>query len=103
MTDPTGALLSANVLNGQIQVSTLAADGTTVLESSTPYVAGGLIPSPPLLDVTLLGLGANGEYAYVTIPTTQPFYGVKITFSAGLVSLLSAVDVDTACAAVDVP
>ena len=96
--DPTGALLSANVLNGNIQVSTLV--GTTVQETSTPYVAGGLIPLPPLLDITLLGLG-SGNGAYVTIPATKPFDAVQITFNTGLVSALSSVKVFGACAAVD--
>ena len=95
--DPTGALLSANVLNGNIQVSTLA--GGIVQESSTPYVPGGLLPLPPLLDVTLLGLGNGG--AYVTIPATKPYDAIKVTFNTGLVSALSAVKVVSACATVD--
>lgn len=98
VTDPTGALLSANVLNGEIRVSTLLAG--TVQETSTPYVAGGLIPLPPLLDITLLGLGAGGG-AYVTLPTTKPYDAIRVTFSTGLVSALSTVNVNSACAAVD--
>jgi len=96
--DPTGALLSANVLNGQIQVATLL--NGAIQQSSTPYVAGGLIPLPPLLDITLLGLGAGGG-TYVTIPTTLPYDAIQVTFGTGLVSLLSTVNVDSACATVD--
>ncbi|PTU31977.1 hypothetical protein [Stenotrophobium rhamnosiphilum] len=98
VTDPSGALLSANVLNAEIRVTTLL--GGVVQETSIPYVAGGLIPLPPLLDITLLGLGAGGG-AYVTLPTTKPFDALRVTFSTGLVSALSSVNVTTACAAVD--
>jgi hypothetical protein len=102
ITDPTGALLSANVLNGQITVTTLAADGSD-LDSSTPYVPGGILPPlSQLLDVTLLGLGTGPTGgAWVSFVAPQPYYGVKVTFSTGLVSALSSMSVDTACATVD--
>lgn len=96
--DPTGALLSANLLGSTIVLDTLDAAGNVLETNGTAsYSPPGLLVNP--LDLTLLGLG-NGAGTVVALanPTTSAFSAIRITFIPGLVGALSSVDVSAACA-----
>jgi len=90
---PAGSLVLAELLS-QIQVSTLR---NGVVQQST----GATIP----LRLDLLGIELinNSETALASIAATEPYDALRLTFNSGLASLLSTVQVYSACAATNIP
>ncbi|WP_162932405.1 Ig-like domain-containing protein [Solimonas sp. K1W22B-7] len=86
-------ILSAQLL-GSLEVTTVRRTLTGFEEIND---AG---TSSELLRLTLLGirLPAAPQFLLSTGPTTVPYDGVKLTFSGGLLSLLTSLNVNTACA-----
>ncbi|MGQ0698464.1 MAG: Ig-like domain-containing protein [Panacagrimonas sp.] len=99
ITRPTGRILIAEVL-AQIEVSTLL-DGQ-VQETTSPNIP---------LRADLLGLellGGQGDAALITIPTSEPYDALRLTFKSGLLTAglqngLSNVNVFQACATASLP
>lgn len=99
---PVGELLQAEVL-AQIQVSTL-------LNGVVQQTSAGPGPTVPLR-VDLLGNDITGGAgsAFVTIPATQPYDALRLTFVSGVVTagilenLLQTVNVYQACSSVTLP
>lgn len=90
---PAGSLVLAEILS-QIEVSTLK-DG--VVQQST----GATIP----LRLDLLGveLTTNSDTALASIAATEPYDALRLTFNSGLASLLTSVQVYSACAVTNLP
>lgn len=91
---PAGNVVLAQVL-AALQVSTLAADGT-VIESSGPII-------PLRLDLLGLELIPNADTGLISLTATQPYQGLRFTANAGIASLLTNVQVYSACAATTLP
>jgi len=92
---PVGNVALAQILAG-LQVSTLTADGTIVESSALPTI-------PLRLDLLGIEVIPNANTGLVSITTTQPYRGVRLSANAGLASLLTSVQVYSACAASAVP
>lgn len=87
---PGSELLSLEALS--------ALDVTTLLDGQVVESSSALIP----LRLTLLGqviIGTQG--AILSIPTTQPYDAVRLSFSSGLASALTRTNVFNACAVVE--
>ncbi|MDT0496976.1 Ig-like domain-containing protein [Algiphilus sp. W345] len=92
---PAGVLLTAEI-GSQVEVSTLL--NGIVQESS-----GDTLP----LRLDLLGAqltdNVDSDAALATIPTTMPYDSLRLTFHAGLATVLSSVQINAACATAAIP
>lgn len=86
---PAGALLQLELMS-QIEVSTLL--GSEVQDSSNDVI-------PLRLDLLGLNITGDTQTALASIATTKPFDAVRVTFSGGVATLLSNVQVIQACSA----
>ncbi len=84
LTVPGSPVAAATVL-GNVSVST-----------TLNGVTQDIIPSGGLLTLQLLGIIGGGSAGYATLPTTQPFDGVRVNFG-GTVTALSTLQVHMAC------
>jgi hypothetical protein len=91
---PAGTVALAQLLAG-LQVSTLDADGA-VIESSGPLI-------PLRLDLLGVKVIPNADTALVSLTATQPYQGLRFTATAGIVSLLTNMQVYSACADTTLP
>lgn len=91
---PAGNVLLAQIL-AALQVSTLGADGA-VVESTTPII-------PLRLDLLGLELIPNANTGLISFVATRPYTGLRLTSNGGLVSLLSTLQVYSACAHTTLP
>lgn len=99
--NPVGFLLSRTTNNilaaqllGSLEVSTVSRNASgELVDNDDPAT------SSELLRLTLLGirLPDDPQFLLTTGATTQDYDGVKLTFRGGLLSLLAAVNVNTAC------
>ncbi|MDB5969645.1 MAG: hypothetical protein JWQ90_2095 [Hydrocarboniphaga sp.] len=90
---PAGSLVLTELLS-QIEVSTLKQG---VVQQTT----GTTIPLR--LDLLGLELTTNSDTALASIAATVPYDALRLTFHSGLASLLTSVQVYSACAATNVP
>jgi len=84
--------LAAQLLNS-LTVSTLSRVGDNLVQNGDPAT------NSEVLRLTLLGIRvpASPQFLLRTAPTTEPYDAVRLTFNAGLLSLLADVNVNTAC------
>ncbi|MDM4771759.1 Ig-like domain-containing protein [Solimonas sp. SE-A11] len=88
----TNDILAAQLL-GSLEVVTLRREGANLVEIDDPAT------NSEVLRLTLLGirLPEAPQFLLTTGNTTQNYDAVKLTFRGGLLSLLAAVNVNTAC------
>lgn len=83
--------------NGLLNLELLSAIGIQTLFNGAP--TGDESSETNVLRLSLLGLLDVGskQLALVSIPTTQPYNGIRLTFNAGVASALGNVDAFAAC------
>ncbi len=93
---PAGTLLAAELLS-QVTLSTISATGEEIESSG----------STNLLVLDLLGFtlipGAVTDQAALSFTPTMPFSGLRLDYSAGVLTALSSLDVYNACGAIASP